>query len=117
MPAAHQKHAEWTPTRILGWASKVGPMTSKLAETILTERRHPEHGYRSCLGLFRHAKSFGNERVEVACARALAVGARSYRHVESILKHGLDRAPALDVEPREGASVVHENVRGRDYYH
>jgi transposase len=117
MPASHQKQAEWTPARILGWASKVGPMTSKLAETILTERRHPEHGYRSCLGLFRLAKSFGNDRVEAACARALTVGARSYRHVESILKHGLDRAPALDVEPREAASVVHENVRGRDYYH
>ena len=92
-------------------------MTSKLAETILVERRHPEHGYRSCLGLFRLAKSFGNDRVEAACTRALAVGARSYRHVESILKHGLDRTPALDVEARETTSVVHENVRGRDYYH
>ena len=117
MPAAHQKQAEWTPTRILGWASTVGPMTAALAEAILAERRHPEHGYRSCLGLFRLAKRFGNARVEAACARALAVGARSYRHVESILKHGLDHAPALDVEPREAPSVVHENVRGSDYYH
>jgi transposase len=117
MPAAHQKHAEWTPTRILGWASTVGPMTAKLAEAILAERRHPEHGYRSCLGLFRLAKRYGHERVEVACARALVVGARSYRHVESILKHGLDRAPALDVERPEGARLEHENVRGSDYYH
>ena len=77
----------------------------------------PEHGYRSCLGLLRLAKRYGHARVEAACARALVVGARSYRHVDSILKHGLDRAPALDVEPREGASVVHENVRGSDYYH
>jgi transposase len=117
MPSAHQKHAEWTPSRILGWASTVGPMTTKLVEAILAERRHPEHGYRSCLGLFRLAKRFGHERVEAASARALAVGARSYRHVESILKHGLDRAPALDVEPREAPSVAHENVRGSDYYH
>jgi transposase len=117
MPAAHQKHAEWTPTRILGWARTVGPMTAALAEVILAERRHPEHGYRSCLGLFRLAKRFSNERVEAACTRALAVGARSYRHVESILKHGLDVAPALDVEPREVPSIEHENVRGPDYYH
>lgn len=117
MPAAHQKHAEWTPSRILGWASTVGPRTAQLAEAILAERCHPEHGYRSCLGLFRLAKRFGHERMEAACARALAVGARSYRPVESILKHGLDRAPALDVEAREAASVVHENVRGADYYH
>jgi transposase len=117
MPASHQKHAEWTPTRILGWASTVGPMTVKLAEAILAERRHPEHGYRSCLGLFRLAKQYGHDRVEAACARALVAGARSYRHVESILKHGLDRAPALDVERPEGAKVEHENVRGPDYYH
>jgi transposase len=117
MPSSHQKHAEWTPTRILGWAATVGPMTAKLSEAILAERRHPEHGYRSCLGLFRLAKRFGNERVEAACARALAVGARSYRHVESVLRHGLDRAPALDVEPREAIVVTHENVRGPDYYH
>ena len=56
-------------------------------------------------------------RMEIACARALAVGARSYRHVKSILKHGLDRAPALDVEPRTTSGLVHENVRGRGYYH
>ena len=56
-------------------------------------------------------------RVESACARGLAVGARSYRHIDSILKHGLDREPGLDVASREVASVVHENVRGSDYYH
>ncbi len=117
MPEAHQKHAEWTPTRILGWASTVGPMTSQLAEAILSARRHPEHGYRSCLGLFRLANRYGNARMEAACARALLAGARSYQHVDSILKHGLDRAPALDVERPEGAKVEHENVRGSDYYH
>jgi transposase len=117
MPTSHQKHAEWTPTRILGWAGTVGPMTAMLAAAILVERPHPEHGYRSCLGLFRLAKRYGNERVEAACARALTVSARSYRHVESILKHGFDRAPALDTESGPSNSVVHENVRGRDYYH
>jgi transposase len=75
MPASHQKHAEWTPTRILGWASTVGPMTAKLAEAMLAERRHPEHGFRSCLGIFRLAKRYGHARVEAACARALVAGA------------------------------------------
>jgi transposase len=116
MPSAHQLHAEWTPERILGWAATVGVNTKHFAERLLTERSHPEHGYRSCLGVFRLAKRYGHERVEAACARALVVGARSYRHVASILSHGLDRTPVLDVEPR-GPSLTHENVRGRDYYH
>jgi transposase len=116
MPVAHRMHAEWTPERILGWASTVGDNTRRFAERLLTERSHPEHGYRSCLGVFRLSKKYGTERVEAACRRALDVGARSYRHVASILQHGLDRAPALDVEPR-GPTVTHENVRGREYYH
>jgi transposase len=117
MPSSHRHHAEWTPSRILGWASTVGPMTEKLAQSILVQRRHPEHGYRSCLGLFRLAKQYGNERMEAACTRAMEVSACSYRHVESILKRGIDRAPVFDTESRVSTSIVHENVRGRDYYH
>jgi transposase len=116
MPVAHQQHAEWTPERILGWAAGIGVNTRLFAERLLAERTHPEHGYRSCLGVFRLSKKYGAERLDAACARALSVGALSYRHVSSILQHGLDRVPALDVEPR-GPSLTHENVRGRDYYH
>ncbi len=117
MPPSHRKHAEWTPSRILGWARTVGPMTEKLATSILDERRHPEWGYRACLGLFRLAKQYDVERVEAACERALAAGARSYRSVAAILANGLDRAPLLESDRGEAKSVVHENVRGRDYYH
>jgi hypothetical protein len=61
------------------------------------------------------SKKYGGERVEIACGRAMSVGARSYRHVESILKHGLDRiAPADAAGP---ARPAHENIRGPGYYH
>jgi transposase len=115
MPKSHQKHAEWSPSRIIHWAEKVGVATASLVTAILEERTHPEQGYRSCLGILRLEKQFGKERLETACARALDAGARSYRHVESILKHGLDRI-AADGEGHL-ASRSHENVRGRDYYH
>lgn len=115
MPKAHQKHAEWTPSRILHWASTIGPKAAELAKAILDERRHPEQGYRSCLGILRLGKRYGEARLEAACARALQARARSYRHVESILQHGLDQAPLPEPAPAtSGAS--HENVRGRDYY-
>ncbi len=115
MPKAHQRHLEWTPSRITHWAGTIGPQTVALVQAILAERPHPEQGYRSCLGLFRLGGRYGEARLEAACARALAAGARSYRHVDSILKHGLDRAPrpaAADPNPRP----VHEHLRGRDYY-
>ena len=117
MPKAHQKHLRWTPTRLIAWGRSVGPETEALVAAILADRPHPEQGYRSCLGILRLAKQYGPQRLEAACQRAVAVRARSYRHVQSILKHGLDRfALAEEQEPQRGLPL-HENVRGRDYYH
>jgi transposase len=117
MPRSHQKHLEWTPSRIVHWAETLGPQTAALASAILTERPHPEQGYRSCLGILRLSRRYGEARVEAACARAMAAGARSYRHVESILKHGLDRAaPAESTRTDTQLPLVHGNVRGRGYY-
>ncbi|MGH2376499.1 MAG: hypothetical protein ACRDIC_23940 [bacterium] len=73
-------------------------------------------GYRSCLGILRLAKRDGDSRLEAACARAVAVGARSYRHVDSILKHGLDRLPGPMAPPQLTLLPVHEQIRGREYY-
>jgi len=116
MPKSHQRHAEWTPTRIVKWAESIGPETGRLAEAILVERPHPEQGFRSCLGILRLSKRYGQERLESASARAMTAGARSYRHVESILKHGLDRIAPAEESESTPLSPVHENVRGRDYY-
>jgi transposase len=117
MPKSHREHREWSPSRILHWAGTIGPKTRELAEAILAERRHPEQGYRSCLGILRLAKRYGNDRLEAACSRAVAVRARSYRHVDSILKNGLDRLPSPEMEAPAEKSVAHENIRGRGYYH
>ena len=83
---------------------------------MLESRRHPEQSYRSCLGILRLAKQHGPERLDAACAPAVAAGARSYRHVTSILKHGLDRLP-LDGEPAVPITrPTHAIVRGAAYY-
>jgi transposase len=118
MPKAHQKHLEWTPSRLLHWAESIGLQTKLLVERILAERPHPEMGYRTCLGILRLSKRYGNERLERACERALRVRALSYRSVDSILKNGLDRLPAVEPETTAGTMTDgHENVRGGDYYH
>ena len=117
MPRAHRAHAEWTPSRILAWAEKCGPSAHALCDAILRERPHPEQGFRSCLGILRLEKRYGRERLEVAATRALRVGARSYRHVDSILKHGLDRVPESASDTSKSSTPIdHENVRGPDYY-
>jgi len=115
MPSAHRRYADWTPQRLAHKAGEVGPNTDALVAVIMRERRHPEQGFRSCIGIIGLAKTFGPDRLEAACARALEIGTRSYTSVNSILKNNIDRKrpePATD-----GPAITHPNIRGAGYFH
>jgi transposase len=116
MPSAHRRYRDWTHERITRDAEAVGPDTAALVEVILRSRPHPEQGFRSCIGILGLVKRFGAERVEAACARALALGTRSYSSVAAILKNGQDRA-ATKGAAADAPLLIHENIRGPDYYH
>jgi transposase len=112
MPSSHRRYRDWTHERIQREAAAIGDDTAALVEVILRTRPHPEQGFRSCIGLLGLAKRYDAERLDAACARALALGTRSYSSVAAILKNRQDgRAP----EPQP--SLLHENIRGSDYYH
>jgi len=115
MPKPHQHYAQWTPERLVRWAGKNGEATQKLIETILASRPHPQQGFRPCLGIMSLEKTFGAQRLENACQRALDIGGTSYRSVHAILKNGLDQQPL----PLRSKSPVlyHPNIRGPKYYH
>jgi len=114
MPKSHQRHLEWTPSRIIKWAAKNGPNTEKLVTQVLESRPHPEQGFRSSLGIIRLAGHYTPERLENACTRALAINGLSYKSVKSILKNNLDQQPLLF--PEDAASPHHHNIRGKGYY-
>jgi len=50
-------------------AQKAGPATVALFEAIMKAKRHPEQGFRACLGIIGLVKSYGAERVEAAAKR------------------------------------------------
>jgi transposase len=114
MPSAHRRFAAWTPERMRHQAAAVGPETEALVAIIMRERPHPEQGFRSCIGILRLAKPHGRERLEAACERALAIGARSYSSVASILKNNLDRRKSK--RAAEAPVIEHANIRGSGYF-
>lgn len=117
MPKSHQEHAKWTPHRIINWTKKNGESTALLAEKIIANRKHPQQGFRSCLGIIRLGKSYGNERLEKACQRALSIGAYSYKSVQSILKNNLDQiAVSVQLVQHHATEQNHEYVRGGNYF-
>jgi transposase len=115
MPSSHRRYADWTPESLKRRAAEIGPSTAALVEIVLRERTHPEQGFRSCVGIIGLKNSYGPERLEAACVRALEIGARSYTSVKSILETKRDRKrpePAAD-----GPAIVHDNIRGPTYFH
>lgn len=115
MPESHRQSGEWTPKRLIAWAAKTGPATEKLICATLGARKHPQQAYRSCLGILRLGKTFGDARLEAACQRALVLGSYRYKSIESILKHRLDEQP-LEEQQELVLPDRHDNIRGPAYY-
>ena len=116
MPEAHRQAGEWSPQRLERWAARIGTATARLTRHLLTARKHPQQAYRSCLGILRLGNTYGNDRLEAACRRALTLGSHSYKSIESILRHGLDRQPLAE-QTEAALPEDHENLRGPSYYH
>jgi transposase len=114
MPAAHRAHMEWTPQRLIHWGQNIGTATAAVVMHLLEQQKHPEHGYRACLGLLSLAKRYGKPRLETACELALQLGACQYRHVRDILANNRDRT--RQAAQNDWVSPTHAHVRGPAYY-
>ncbi len=114
LSAAHRAHREWTPERLIHWGESIGVATGRIVTRLLEERRHPEHGYRACLGLLSLVKRYGKPRLEAACVLAMELGTAKYSHVRDILASGRDRQASNAVA--EWTSPEHAHVRGAAYY-
>ena len=115
-PKSHQRHLEWTPSRLVHWGTSIGAATGAVVEHILASKPHPEQGYRACLGLLSLGKRYGHARLEAAATRAQTSGAMSYRSIRSILVQGLDHAPPESIAVATRLPTTHHNVRGPAYY-
>jgi transposase len=116
MPEAHRAYFAGGDA-LLEWSAKVGPMTHGMMQRILQSNPVREMSWRSGKGLQRLFGKYGPARTEAACARALHLGARSYKPIERLLKLGREEMPLPGEEPAERPSIAHDNVRGPDYYH
>lgn len=114
MPSSHRAYAEWTPERIIAWASEIGSTVGEFCAQLMARRTHPEQGFRSCIGIIQLSKKYGNASLLAACKKANRLRSFNFRCVNSILKNNLQDQPEATttalVEPR------HENIRGAAYY-
>jgi len=105
MPHSHRAVAGWSPQRFLSWAEKTGTKTKEYINWLLERKDHPEQSYRTCAGILRIGSTVTPQRMEEACAHALANAIYSYTYFAKLLE---DR--------RKQEPIIHENLRGKDYY-
>ena len=120
MPPSHKAIHDWSPERFLSWADDIGEATREVVSHLLKEKRHQEQSYRRILALLGNARKYGRDRLNNACARALAIHSPTRSSVESILKQGLDQQPLTAAETSTQDELFldhHENLRGEEYYH
>ena len=133
MPASHRAHRQWTPERLVAWGRGVGESTALLIEHMLARYRHPEHGYRSALGLLSLARRHGHARLDLLVqheidsrhdrrsARLLKQAGLKYAqaHIENLdarASRGLERARwmalALSDWASSGATIILNGATG-----
>ncbi len=115
MPSSHRRHGKWTPGGMIAAGEKIGPSTAAFFEAVMTDRPHPEQGFRTCLGILSLARNYDRARIDAACRRGILIKARSVASIRSILQNGLDKA-FLEETP-EHEPLRHGNIRGQEYFH
>lgn len=116
MPEAHRAYLErWNPEKIISLAKSKGEDVAELIEKILENHKHPEQSYNSCKGIVFLSKTFGNERLNKACRKAMYFGRHSYKAVQEILAN---KREEFEETPDLFESVIqeHSNIRGKEYY-
>lgn len=90
--AAYLQH---TPDFCRQAATRLGPATSKVVETLLSER--PLDRLRSVQAILKLEETVGAQRLEAACARAIYYGDVRYRRIKEILNAALEQEPLPDI--------------------
>lgn len=116
MPERHRAQKQGSPQRLKRWAADIGPEVLTWVTGQLERRAHPEHAYRTCLGLLSLSKRYP-DRLNTACRLANQAGLVRLKQVKHLLTSNQDRL--VDTANTESTTPLpqdHENVRGPHHF-
>ena len=115
MPANHRHQSEanrYDGAQYRLWAQNIGENTLYVIGLMLSSQQVEEQAYRACMGVLQCSRKYGNERLEIACAKARSMNSCSYTTVTNILKNGQDKQTLSTAK----STPKHENLRGAGSY-
>lgn len=117
MPENHRFMDNWNPDKLKWWAGNIGKDTLWVISHILESKRHPEQGYKSCLGILGNAKKYGNDFLELACRKACNAERISYKYISDEIKKIKEQYDRDQNEKQPSLlPQVHQNIRGQEFY-
>ncbi len=116
MPPNHAFVKGWSKEWFIAKAGEIGPATIDAVAKIMNSREHVQQGFNAALGVLRLAKVFSSPRLECACQRAIYFKSVTFRSIKSILEQHLDKQAFLPLKTTPEAPLLHENIRGAQYY-
>jgi transposase len=111
-PSNHRAIIDTTIERLMQRAQAIAPSVAQVLAEQFNRKRHPEEALRLAQGILRLAVDFSPEKLAMACDRAIQLKACNYRAVRVLIT----TPPSEPGESRQ-LSLVHENVRGPEYFH
>lgn len=117
LSSTHRDYTDWSPEYFVTLAGKHGNHVEALVKGILTNGDYPEINYKRALGVIQLKKSYGIERLENACKRAVDADIFSYKRLKNILENGLDLLePDPECHSTQSHIPRHANTRGPSHY-
>ena len=111
-PANHRAIVDTTIERLLQRAEAIAPSVAQVLREQSNRKRHPEEALRMAQGILRLAQDFSPAQLAAACERAVILKACNYRSVRALIL-----TLATESGDARQLSLVHENVRGPEYFH
>jgi transposase len=116
LSSTHKAYTDWSPDYFKKMASKHGNDVIAIIDKIMTNCDYPETAYKRAMGIIQLHRSYGSERLNNACKRALYAGTNSYKHISNMLKNNKDKEPLLIEELTMTHIPEHTNIRGASNY-
>ncbi|MCP4987361.1 MAG: IS21 family transposase [Colwellia sp.] len=116
MPSNHKFVKGWSAPWFIEQAHKTGTAIAELVTIVMQNRKHPEQGFRTAMGLLNLSKKYPKQRVEKAAERALYFGNLNCKAMKAILEQGLEEEDIAQKQNQNKKTVLHENIRGQEYY-
>ncbi|KAA1240355.1 IS21 family transposase [Aquimarina sp. RZ0] len=116
--STHKHYSDWSPEFFKNKAAQHGTHVASCVTQIIASVDYPEIGYKRAMGLIQLHKSYGSDRLDNACKRALQADAVGYRRIENILKNNLDQSSLFFQDEQQEKSHIpkHQNTRGASNY-